>query len=238
MTFGTADPAYAALWTGYRQALASGKAKIERGGRLFGHDVYWLSFPPTRDSLVAIDRTSYEPVAFRSILPNGRQIDYHVLLAHTEPFSAAAFRRRTHAPNPFSSESSGDGGELEDMTPGRSLELRRPWLTAGEAVAGLKLSSTRPVQVMSGGKTTTAAKLVYGSDDLGRRSLTIEEYRRSGDHSGSKDTPPGFVSVMEDSDRGNTIWTADLVSHGLDITIETGVSRTTLLEAPRALRPA
>ena len=248
-TFGPVDPAYAALWTGYRDALASGKAKIERDGMLFGHDVYWVSFPPKQDSLVAIDRKSYEPVAFRSVLADGRNVDYRVLLARTEPFSAKAFKRKTPAPNPLTCCSLSAGSGTGTVSPSAPFKLRAPWLTAGPSIAGLKLSSAGPLQETSGGRTTTGVELVYGTgaQGVGRRSLTVDELKHPGDLSDWNGIRPGFARITEGMEGSqsqggtsseHTIWTADLVSNGLYVTITSGVSRAAVLEAARALRPA
>jgi hypothetical protein len=68
-----ADPAFAALWTGYRDALSTGTAKLERDGLNGGHTGYWLRFPSIRSGLpgteVAIDRQTYKPVVFRECIP-------------------------------------------------------------------------------------------------------------------------------------------------------------------------
>jgi hypothetical protein len=132
MSLTKVDPAYTALWTGYREALAEGSAKIEREGTLDGHRVYWLTFPglghtPARNE-VAIDRKTYEPLDFRFHLGK-RLLDQRVLLARTEPVSAAAFNRQTARPNPVSGFSHGSAGHA-----GEALAASRTRDRRGEAL--------------------------------------------------------------------------------------------------------
>jgi hypothetical protein len=244
-TLGKVDPAYAALWTGYRQALADGSAKIEREGMLFGHRVYWLTFPALRNgpakNEVAIDRSTYQPLDFRVRLAGGRQLDNRVLLARTEPFSAAAFTRQSSRPNPVSGAASHSSGVVG--VPAQPGKVTKPWLRAAPTIAGLKLSAVHRTQVTSGGKTSTGFELVYGSEGSLRRSLTIDELRRPPDRSEWSDIPKGFVRVtVGQGAEGNsgtfTIWSGNLVKRGVYLSIQTGLSRAALLEAVRTLQPA
>lgn len=239
---GSVDPAYAAFWSGYRDALESGKAKIERTGTLYRHAVYWLRFPPYQPrlpgTLVAIDQKTYRPLAFRFPIAGGRHIDSQVLLARTEPFSKAAFRRQTPAPSPFS----GSSGGSTSLSPSAPLRLTKPWLTAGSTIAGLKLAEVRPLQETSAGKTTSGVELVYGSDGEISKSVTIDELKQPGDRSQWSSIPHGFVRIAGGTETqgggAHADWTADLVRDGIYVSIETGVSRAAVLEAARALRPA
>ena len=100
---GQEDPAFAALLTGYRDALASGAAKLERRGTVDGHDVYWLRFPSFLPRLpgteVAIDRTTYKPVLFREHFSRTGHVDARVLVAETTDFKASDFVRRGPGPS-------------------------------------------------------------------------------------------------------------------------------------------
>jgi hypothetical protein len=239
MHFGPVDPSYTALWSGFRKALASGKAKIAGKGTLYGHSVYWLQFG-SPDRLVAVDRRTYEPVAFRSISESGRHTDTRVLLFRMEPFSSSAFQRRTSLPNPLAGAAHGSGVQV---SPARPSKPARPWLTAGSAIAGVKLSAVHQTQTTSGGKTSNGFELAYGPEGGFRRSLTIAEARRLDDTSEWKGIPNGSMrlSVGEGSD-GNgppyTLWTGYLVRNGVYVTIETAVSRAAVIEAARSLHPA
>ena len=235
------DAAYTALWSGFRDALRSGKAKIVGEGSVDGRPVYWLSFGSQRDE-VAVDRETYKPLVFRSISTAGRHTDARVLLMRTEPFTASAFERMSSAPNPLSAGSSSSSGESGPVSPGATA---RPWLRAGSTVAGLDFSDVSATQTTTGGKTSNGFQLLYGSKSGfgGKESLTIDEAKRPEDPAAWKGIPEGFmrISTGEGSDQNNstyTMWTGNLVRNGIYVTITTGVSREAVLEAARALRPA
>jgi hypothetical protein len=230
---GNIDPSYTALWTGYRKALASGTAKIIGKGSVYGLPVYWLRFS-ARGTEVAIDRKSYELVAFRS----GRVVS-RVLLARTEAFNGSAFKRLTSRPDPFSGVGSGSTGTVSPVGPSKP---GNPWLRAGSSIAGLKLASVQQTQTVTNGtKTTYGFELVYGTEGAIRRSLTVDEEKRPAEPADWRGIPKGFaqLSVGGGSDSNNRsypVWTGYLVVRGVYVTITTGVSRAALLEAARALR--
>jgi hypothetical protein len=242
-TVGPIDPAYAALWTGYREALENGTAKVEREGELFGRPVYWLRFPPSEaskaGSLVAIDRRTYSPLAFRNETTPGRYSQIRVLLARMEPYDAANFRRSANAPDLLNGGTISGGSSSGPVLPGRTL---KPWLTAGPEVAGLTQSSVSPFTETSNGRTARGFSVVYGSE-TGSNTLRLSELKRPPDRSEWKGIPRGFARVTEGSMSGSDnkeapFWTGNLVVDGVYVTIETGVSKAALLEAARALRRA
>jgi hypothetical protein len=237
-SFGPVEPAYAALWSGYREALASGKAKITRHATLYGRPVYWLTFSSVEGpgSLVAIDRRDYRPLAFRFNLGGGRHVDYRVLLARTEALSPPAFKRQTQRPNPFGGPTSGGAGVVESG----DVKLAKPWLRAGPTVAGLGLTSVHSTQEMSGSRSARGVVLTYGREaPTPVRSITIKELQRPVElPSGWSGIPRGFLRIEPGEDSGHSLWTGNLVVHGIYVSIDTGVSRAAVLEAARALRPA
>jgi hypothetical protein len=233
------DAAYAAFWSGYRQALASGDAKIVGEGSLYGHPVYWLRFDSPRNE-VAVDRRTYKPVAFRSISPSGRHVDSRVLLFRTEPFTSSAFERQSSAPNPVGGEGSVSSGQVGSAGPSKP---GTPWLRAGSAIAGLGLTAVHQTQTTSRGKTSNGFQLVYGSEEGFKRSVTIDEAKRPDDPAQWKGIPKGFIRISagegsESNGPTYTMWTGELVQDGVYVTITTGVSRPAVLEAARSLRPA
>jgi hypothetical protein len=236
----TVDPSYTALWSGFRQALDSGKAKIVGRGSVYGHQVYWLRFDSPRNR-VAVDRGTYKVVAFRFISDTGRHLDQRVLLARTEPYSGSAFKRLTSRPSPTSGATShGSGVQVAPVGPSTR---GKPWLRAGSTIAGLKLNDVQQTQSTTDGKTSNGFELVYGSEVGMRRSLTIEEAKHPGDPADWRGIHKGFMrlSVGEGAENDTEpyrIWTAYLVRHGVYVTITTGVSRAAVLEAARALKPA
>jgi len=237
---GPVDPSYAALWSGYREALASGNATITGEGTLFGHRVYWLQFKSrvAPDNEVAVDRSTYEPVAFRTNA-SGRHIDTRVLFFRMEPFRSSDFERRTSAANPLTGESHGSGVQVAPVP----SKPAKPWLTAGPSIAGLERTAVHQTQTTSDSGTSKGFELVYGPEGGVRRSLTVDETKRPDDPAQWKGIPSGFTRLSvgeraEGNGRPYTDWTGYLVRNGVYVTIETGVSRAALLEAARALRPA
>jgi hypothetical protein len=240
-TLGETDPAFEALWTGYQNALVDRTAKLISEGSIYGHRVYWLQFPLPdhggRGSQVAVDRDSYRPVAFRQYAGEGGFIPERVLLARTQPFSESDFERKTAIPSPLNggTTTSGGGG------PGRSLQLRKPWLIAGPSIQGLRLTSVGPLTVKTNKRTSRGVELSYGSR-AGARWIQIDELQNPADRSEWRGIPAGFVKLSPFEERsagGATIevWTGNLVVSGIYVTIETTLGRDGLLAVARALKP-
>jgi hypothetical protein len=251
-TVGPVDPAYAAFWTGYREALANGDAKLEGQDTVDGHAVYWLgfaSFEPGRPGTeVAIDRETYKPVVIRNSAPGGRYADMRVLVAETIPYRASDFKRV--GVNLFEGSGSSSSGGGSASIPGQqpSTTVTAPWLTAGKRVAGLALASVSPSTTTTDDKTIDGLTLVYGQGrgvfpEPGPNVLSIEELSRPDDPLEWKGIPPGWISVQEGfggSGPGSMhpTWTGTLAKHGIYVTISTGAGEDAVLEAARGLHPA
>ncbi len=238
------DPAFTAIWSGYREALENGDAKLERKDVLAGRPVYWLRFkssqPGTPGTEVAIDRRTYKPVLFREHFPNGRQIDERVLVAETLDFRSADFKRR--GPNLFDISSSG-GGYSMDLPPKQPV-VKPPWLTAGDSVIGLPLRLVSQLTARENGRTFRGVVLVYGDVERSPSDLTIEQLRRPTNPDFWKAIPPNAVAIQQgsssvgQSQKQVTQWTGSLVKDGVYAEIETTRGETALLEVARALRRA
>jgi hypothetical protein len=240
----TLDPAFAALTTGYRTALANGDAKLERSGTVDGHSVYWLRFRTTQAGTagteVAIDRRTYKPVLIREDLGHGRHMDQHVLVAETTAYRASDFKRL--GPNVFALELAGGGSSTMNIPPSRPV-VRSPWLTAGPRVAGLRLTAVNPSTEKTRGHTFRGVQLIYGPVNRGPYQLTIEEMGRPADLYTWRDIPRGAVAVQAggeaSSGRGQQEeWTGYVVKHGVYVTIQTLRGERAVLAVARALRPA
>jgi hypothetical protein len=230
---GELDPALAALWTGYRQALAEGTAKLIGKGSIYGHRVYWLQFPlPDHGppgSRVAVDQDSYRPVAIYGYAGGSGFIHEQVLLARTQPFSDADFQRITPR-----------RASVRTSIPGRRIRLVKPWLTAGSSIRGLRLSSVGLQTVRTEQRRSRGVELTYGSR-AGARWIQIDELKTPPDLDWLV-IPVGFVKLLiadEPSAVGPTtrVWTGDLVVNGIYVRIETPLGRDALLDVARALRP-
>ena len=245
VTAGAANPAWAALWTGYRDALEKGTAKIERKGNIDGHAVYWIRFPAAPDAEkteVAIDRETYRPIVFRQHVSATRTMDVRVLVVETSPFDPADFVRRAPRASLVDGGTSVSGGG--SVAAPRVGATAKPLLVAGPVVAGLRLRSIGPTTTFSGKKVVRGVLLTYGRRTLGpsARSLTIQELPRPDDPGAWRRIPRGFVRIESGSmsasgGRERPLWSGYLVKNGVYVTIETAVSRRAVLEAARALRP-
>jgi hypothetical protein len=237
---GAVDPAFAALWTGYRRSLANGDAKLERKGIVAGRPVYWLRFPSfdhgRAGTEVAIDRRTYKPVLVRSHYSRVSSPDFHVLTAETIPFRASDFKRV--GVSLLGDTVSGGSGSV---APGSEhVTLKAPWLTPGHRIAGLELTEVNRLTESAGGRTVAGIELVYGdTSQHGRHSLTIEELSQPED---AAHVPRGFISIQEGegSDGRSTYrsWIGQFVKHGIYVTIDTGAGEDAVLETARALHPA
>jgi hypothetical protein len=244
-TVGPVDPAWAALWTGYRDALEKGTAKIERDGRVAGHAVYWIRFPAAPDAEkteVAIDRETYRPIVFRQHVSATRTIDMRVLVVETSGFDAADFARRAPKANLLGGTSVSGGGS--GRVPPVGSAQPKPLLVAGPVVAGLRLRSITPTTTFSGKRTARGVVLTYGGPSIGpsASSLTIQELRRPDDPSTWRRIPRGFVRIESGfmstaGGRERPMWTGYLVKNGVYVTIETAVSKRAVIEAAGALHP-
>jgi hypothetical protein len=240
---GEPDPAFSALWTGYRNALANGSAKLIGKGSIYGHDVYWLQFPlPDHGgpgSRVAVDQDSYRPVAIYGYAGGSGFIHEQVLLARTEPFSESDFRRQTARPHPLQS-----GTRVSTGVPTHPLHLGKPWLAPGPSIRGVKLTYVAPLSVTTGKRRSRGVELFYGFYRVrgGAKWIRIDELKKP-TNSEWRGIPSGYVKILplgeEHVSSGTTkeIWTGKLVVNGIYVTIETDLGRDALLAVARALKP-
>jgi hypothetical protein len=240
---GELDPALAALWTGYRQALAEGTAKLIGKGSIYGHRVYWLQFPlPDHGppgSRVAVDQDSYRPVAIYGYAGGSGFIHEQVLLARTEPFSESDFRRQTARPHPLQS-----GTRVSTRVPTHPLHPGKPWLTPGPSIRGVSLTYVASLSVTTGKRTSRGVELFYGFDRVrgGAKWIRIDELKKPTNFEW-RGIPSGYVKILplgqEHLFNGSTkaIWTGKLVVNGIYVTIETDLGRDALLAVARALKP-
>jgi hypothetical protein len=238
------NPAFAALWTGYRAALSNGTAKLVGRGTVLGHRVYWLSFRPTSQGQprfeVAVDAHTYKPVLNRTYV-NGRHLDQRILVAKTIPYRPAEFERRGPSLVSGSSggSSTGSGGPSGPATP---PVLRAPWLTAGKIVAGLRLRGVSQFSEFTtvAGKRRSAhgVELTYGAPQP--LSTTIDELLRPDDPRPWTGLPADSVRIEqgeESSGKGGAhrTWTGYLKKDGVYLTISTPNGEGALLAITRAL---
>ena len=246
----TTNPAFVALWTGYRSALQNGSVTLVGRGRVGGRPVYWLRFKAAEPSMreeVAVDATTYKPVLYR-YYANGRHFDQRILVADAIAYHASDFRRRGPSLAGGGGSSSSGASVSPPGTPPPPVVVRAPWLTAGPSVAGLRLQSANPLSVSqnSGGKHTSfqGKELVYGpttGGGAGPPSTTIDELPRPDMPQPWHSIPAGSIEIERGSESSGSgthpLWTGYLIKHGRYVTINTPTSEHTLLAIARALHP-
>jgi len=253
---GSIDPAFTALWTGYRNALAKGDAQRVDEGTEYGHHVYWLRFGSAGKekpaSEVAVDATTFKPVVFRAYdASSGKPVDEHILTAETTAFNAADFTRQ--GPDPLDGVGSVSSGGSQPMGDGTtSTDVPPGWLTAGPQADGQPLAAVIPQSITSADKqTTNGYQLVYGRLEDGGfpdpDATTIDEMATTDDPSMFPDIPPGTVEIetgqasSSSSSGGNKshpIWTGNLIKNGRYITITSQHGEQAVIEIAKALHTA
>jgi hypothetical protein len=248
MTVGPVDPAFTALWGGYRKALEDGTAKRAGEGVAFGHRVYWLRFSPadpkSAGSEVAVDAETFKPIVWRVDNGGPQPVDQHIVLAETTDLASADFTRR--GADPFLSEgfSSGSSGSLStDGTP-PSTTVPSGWLSAGAEADGHKLAAVLPQTITTDDKRTIHGfQLVYGDLDhgLGARNATTVEELAQPDFPGTwEHIPAGTVRIQQGQSSGSNgdhlEWTGYLVKGNRYITITTRHGEQAVVDIARALR--
>ena len=256
------NPAFAALWTGYRAALENGTATLAGSGHVLGRRVYWLRFGQTAPDQprvdVAVDARTYKPVLDR-IFVNGRHFDQRILIAKTVAYSSAEFKRRGPALFTGGSSSGGTSTGTVDPSAPPPTAVRAPWLTAGDTVAGMELAAVTQLTSTTGtGKSKKAihgVELVYGSEShglAGPRSTTVDELPRPDTPGAWGHIPTGSIQIETSTETSSTanaahpkpktttrrLWTGTLKKHGMFITITTPEGERALLQTARSLHPA
>jgi hypothetical protein len=250
MTVGPVDPAFTALWGGYRKALEDGTAKRAGEGVAFGHRVYWLRFSPadakSAGSEVAVDAETFKPIVWRVDNGGPQPVDQHIVLAETTDLASADFTRR--GPDPSLGElfsSSGSSGSLSTDGAPPSTTVPKGWLSAGAEADGHKLAAVLPQTVTTDDKKTIHGfQLVYGDLDHGlgaRGATTVDELSQPDYPEMWARIPAGVVRIEQGQSSGSNgdhlEWMGYLVKDNRYITITTRRGEQALVEIARSLRP-
>jgi hypothetical protein len=248
MTVGPVDPAFTALWGGYRKALEDGTAKRAGEGVAFGHRVYWLRFSPadakSAGSEVAVDAETFKPIVWRVDNGGGQPVDQHILLAETTDLASADFTRRgpPMLGDLYSSGSSSSSGGAINATP--STTVPSGWLSAGAEADGHELAAVLPQTITINNKRTIdGIQLVYGDLEHGlpvSGATTIDELPKPDFPGTWEHIPAGTVRIQQGQSSGSNgdyvEWTGYLVKGNRYITITTRHGEQALVDIARALR--
>jgi hypothetical protein len=247
---GPVDPAFAALWSGYRKALEDGTATRAGEGVAFGHRVYWLRFSPadakSAGSEIAVDAQTFKPIVWR--IYNGLQsTDQHIVLAETIDLTSADFTR--HGPNPFLGQltmKAGTSSSIDSDGAPPSTTVPRGWLSAGAEADGHKLAAVlTPTVTTEDNKTIHGILLVYGDLDhdliAAPGATTVDELPQPDDPDTWAHIPSGAVEIQQTQSSGSAgdhlEWTGRLVKDNRYITITTQRGEQALVEIGRSLQP-
>jgi hypothetical protein len=139
------DPALAGFVTQYREALASGKAKVVGHEQVAGRDVTLLRITLDHGASedVGVDSSTYRPLFFRANpQPTGgvsRIPTWHVATIESLPRDQSFFAKPALSP---ARPTGGGGGSVEELTPEEAAQaLGQPALWAGRRFADLPLAS-------------------------------------------------------------------------------------------------
>ena len=146
-TYGRIDPALSAFFTGYKAALAKGRAVLQGEDVIDGHRIEWLWFPLTRKpvplnfgSEVGVNPRTGEALFYRAWCPKCPQPagpTYRVETLAGVPRNQASFTSKVrHAPHAAYGDGGGHTIALRDAN--RLMKSTAPW--AGRSVAGIPFS--------------------------------------------------------------------------------------------------
>jgi len=247
------DPALAGFVTGYRDALASGAARVVGKGKLGGRAVVWLQLGAgTTRERVAVDAQTFTPISVVPLDERGRPtaISWRVRVIETVARVEANFSvPQSRAPLPYR-------GDVERSQPLSSAQVDQavgwPALWLGESWSGLRLSSLE-LQTLTRGYPPGSGELsargrglwLRYAVDGGARSVEISQapfpepaYAFAGAEATFNGNPiprEGFVEIVAlGSAQGSTRVVGQLRQEGVYLTIWAS-SRELCLAAARAL---
>jgi hypothetical protein len=242
------DPALAKSIDGYRDALATGDAKVLGEGSVDGRAVTWLELHSTSwgDERVAIDKRTWEPVRVETSWNGHRDWAYDVRSIETLPEGAGDFDppASSSAPRPLAF--------MREPAP-TSVEHARDVLPDAEALgssfAGLALTQVSDVKLSTVFEADTSQEPVvshavefdYGSESLmnGGPYLWLEEAAHPQPQYGWYPSLVPTASELLVSPRSRppgsgTGWSGLMVDNGIYITILAS-DRALMLDAAHAL---
>jgi hypothetical protein len=192
----TADVGLVASMTGYKEALASGRARIAGRGRFRGHEVIWIRFEQKSGVAeeVAVDERTYRALYLRAVCPRctSRPATYAIVSLGGVSRAGADFARPVAPP-----ASNGRYGNTETRAiPLRAASklLRVQALWSGPEVAGIKLSLVQFVNNSRHSSLPITKRNVVGRG-FGIRAIYGADVQANGGYR----VPPGrpYVGVDE-----------------------------------------
>lgn len=233
------DPALTGFATRYREALASGDARVVGDATVDGRPAKRIEFAPDGGGAVEevrVDAETSVPLRFHSTYPGGRRSpEWRVATIESVPRDPASFRERSSRPRASAGEVT-EGREISLEEAARALGAPPLWLGpsfAGRALSSVELSRTK-AWLTDGSKVKgVLVRLAYGSV---RVSLARDSAGSYGIGFGEDDHPTpreGSVAVTGNDRQG---WQGEF-RHGDFAVMLSAPSKEQLLTAARALVP-
>jgi hypothetical protein len=242
------DPALAKSVDGYREALASGEARVVGDGSIDGKPVRWLRLTPADGSSerVAIAKDSSEPVRVETTWKSGGSWTYDVRSIGSLPEGSGDF----NPPQPPSSpRPQAFMREPTPIAPADAPTVVRGAVALASAFEGLpltkvvraKLSTLFEPAANKEPVVSSGLEFEYGSDSLldGRPYVWISEAKEPSPQYGWRPQlvpSPGNLLVRGAGGPSSHGSTGLMVRNGIYVTINAS-SRELMLEAARELRP-
>jgi hypothetical protein len=214
------SPALDTFVTGYRRALATGKAHETGTGTIKGRKVIWVTLPDgTSRQRVAIDANTYQPLVIQELDPSGKvePLVWQVKTIELLPRLAADFTAPPATPN-----ASAQISPSTPVSPTRAASVlgwTPVWL--GTSFSGLKLGPIEPMHVTASHGIPVAEKegLSISYSGVSPARITIQEAQRPG-------VINGFDSINPRPAAGHALLTtlsngcrAQLQTHGVWVTV-------------------
>ncbi|MBA2357220.1 MAG: hypothetical protein H0V84_02190 [Actinobacteria bacterium] len=233
------DPSLTGFATRYREALASGDARVVGDATVAGRPAKRIEFVPRPGGAVEevlVDAETSVPLRFHSTYPGGRRSpDWLVVAIESVPRNPSNFREASSSPRPSTGEVT-EGRKISLAEAARALGAPPIWLGpsfAGHVLGSVELSDTT-AWLTDGSKVSgVLVRLVY---DAVRVSLARGLAGRYGVGFGEDDhpTPPeGSVAVTGNDREG---WSGEL-RYGDFAVMLSAPSKEQVVMAARALTP-
>ena len=210
---GRLDPALTGFATQYREALATGSARVVGDTTVDGRPAKRIEFAPTDGAEVeevVVDAQTYAPLRFHSDYPGGRRSPtWRVVTIESVPRDSADFRESPQPPQLTAGEvTDGHNASL----PEAEQALGRPALWLGPAFKGRALSSVelwRSTARLSDGSKYTGAlvRLNYGRVRVSQARDRGGSYAVGFGEDGHPTPPEGSIAISGDDRDG---WAGEL----------------------------
>lgn len=236
---GRLDPALTGFATQYREALASGNARVVGETTVDGRPAKRIEFSPTDGVAtheVVVDAQTYAPLRFHSSYPGGRRSPiWRVVTIESVPRNPADFRESPQQPRLTAGEVT-EGRDVSLTEAERALGAPVVWL--GPAFGGQALGSVqlwRTTAWLSDGSKFRGSlvRFTYGPVRVSQARDRAGSYAVGFGEDGHPTPPAGAIAISGDDRDG---WAGEL-RHGDYAVMISAPTKQQVLAVARALTP-